>query len=464
MPFISVEFILFLLASMLVYYLLPSGRAQYFWLLAASLFYIGSYNSISVLAVSCMTGINFFLQAIYHKRKQAVFITALLLNASILLIYKIFQTSYGHSFALDGWILLGMGFYMLQFIGIWMDIHFRNTSPNNHLLSYSVGILFFSKIPSGPILSREDQLMKKGGLLKQELKSEDFWWGLQRILLGFAKKLILADRLLPFVNTVFDNGTAVNGLTIYMAPFLFTLQLYFDFSGYIDIALGAARWFGIRLPENFNVPLRSVSITDFWRRWHISLVNWLRNNVFLPTGFYFRYLKNGVFLSIAITFLVSAAWHGLSLMFFIWALFHFIYLAVEHKTRLSQISPQTPKWIKLLRIALVWHLVAIAHFFFRVKNLDQAGTLWDLLLNQNFFVPEGAHFSSWIINGGRYIETEFNFRVTLLLCVLFLLAEPWLNRKASSEKPQPFYLALIIFMICTLAIFNSGERFIYMQF
>lgn len=463
MPFNSLLYLFFLAVTALVFARLKSGKAQQIWLLLAGCLFVGYFSWASLTAILLITAGNYILMKRYNglpsqRSKNILFYSMLFLNGFLLLGYKFLQEFLGW----NEWLLLGMGFYILQHAGNWIALHFAGYDSSRQSNSYFLSVLFFPKIPSGPLLSAKDVALFQPGE-KYITREKDVVYAVNRITLGLVKKMVIADRLLPFVQEIFDKHTALSVFDIYLGSILFTVQLYADFSGYIDIALGSARLFGISLPENFQLPLRAQSVTDFWRKWHITLVAWLRNNVFQPVSFAYRKSTYGLLMAIGVTFLVSAFWHGLAITFFIWALLHFIYLTLEKKSGAAGKKGKN-FFGKLIRAVIVLNLVSVAHFFFRAGNWDGLTTLLQQLAELPPLLPEGATFKTWLINGGRYIEDTLNVRLGMLLAAAWIIFEPRINKSAKSEELNIAYSALMFFLLLSIGIFDAGERFIYMQF
>lgn len=477
MAFNSLYFPLFLVVAAVFFYATKKAVIQKWILVFASLLFASLFSVFSALALLLISVCNYFLLKRLSNEnnataKKRVYLGSILFNILLLASYKLLQEvlSYSGLRLLEGfdnskWIILGLGFYTLQVIGYFFEVYKRRATFGLSFLPFFLTLAFFSKLPAGPILNLKQAKISFTNEVVR-LKEANLSYGIQRLLLGLFKKIALADRLLPFVQAVFDSHHYVNGLTIYLAPILFTIQLYFDFSGYIDMAIGSARIFGIQLPENFNLPLRAKSISEFWRRWHITLVNWLTNYIFYPLSYRYRKLKNrGIAIAVVCTFLVSAFWHGFALTFFVWAACHFTYIILENIFKKRKTETAQSSWLKrILQVFVVWHLVAFSNVFFRSATLKNAFLLFHDLAQTPFLYAENLGFKTWVINGGQDIENEFNYRFAILLSLLFLIFERKLNRYACSEKYNIVYVTLMLVAIVALGMFNAGERFIYLQF
>lgn len=471
MHFTSPFYYIFLLVLYLLFLIARTGKYQKFLLVLGSVVFCLSFSWLSFLVVSFCGIVNYALLLQLHrssdkKSRATIYYSGLALNILILFIYKLLQVvsikaNESAGFVNDYLVMLGLGFYVLQIIGYYIEIYKRKAAFTLSFFDFYLSLFFFAKLPEGPILQMKQAFQITSGY--DTSWKHNLSYAIQRILLGVFKKVALADRLGYYVQLVFDENSYLNGLTIYLAALLFTFQLYFDFSGFIDIAIGSARLFGIHLPENFNLPLRAKSITEFWRRWHISLVSWLSQYVFYPFSFRFRkYKKWGLVVAIVITFFISAAWHGLAITFFIWALCHVLYIILEHW--LGRRKMYSGIWMKLGNVILVWHLVSFANLFFRSASLGSVAKLFSDFTQLPFLYKEGINFKTWLINGGQDIENEFNYRLSILLCLLFLVFEKKMNRFATSENYNVFFVAFMIVLIAVFGMFNTGQHFIYSQF
>lgn len=477
MAFNSLNYFALLLSLVCIYYTVKSSNSQKFLLISGSLIFISFYNLVSVFAIVFITVFNFTLLSKLNdlkknQNRKILFYTGLIFNICLLVLYKVLQAikeSY-HTKALEGfdnnrWIILGISFYILQLVGYFIEIYKREKFYTFTLTDFLLPVIFFAKVPSGPILQvKHLSSFAKDSKIKYDEGNISF--GLQRILLGLFKKVALADRLTPYVNNVFDKHAALNGINIYLAPLLFTLQVYFDFSSYIDIAIGSARLFGIKLPENFNLPLRANSITSFWRKWHITLIDWLSTYIFYPISFRYRKLKKrGLAIAVTITFLISAFWHGVALTFFIWGLLHVAYIIIENSV-LHKYTLGTKGFFRnFLHVVITWHLVSFANIFFRANTLNDVFRLFKDFRRLPFLYDDAlVSFKTWLINGGGDIEMEFNYRLSLTLIFGFILLEKKINYYAASEKYNVAFVSALLVLLIVFGMYNSGQRFIYLQF
>ncbi len=458
MSFNSPLFFIFLTAVISIHYYLPQ-RYRALLLLAGSFVFIGFHNIASLTTLVLLSIFNFYIA---KNIQRPAYLLGILINAAAILLFSYFNTAPGGfifsfsaiSFDITGFVIaLGLSFYSLQNIAYLTEIYFKHLSPEHRLSKYMLYNAFFPKIISGPVLLPAEFIPQISGF--------------NRLLLGLFKKMVIADRLFPAVHSVFDFSDKYHGLTTLAAAYLFTVQLYFDFSGYTDMALGISKMLGYNLKENFNLPLRSTSVSEFWRRWHISLISWFSNYIYYPLVYRLRnYKKMAALTGIAITFLISGIWHGTGFTFLAWAFCHAIYLGFElltKKTRAQLSEKFNNSFYKLISIFIVFNLVCFSNIFFRASSFERAIQLIKNTFT-NFF-PENLlrDFVAPLAVGGHQLD-EFNFYISIVIATLFLVFERKINRFATSEKWNMIFVVSCILMIMLFGIFNSGERFIYMQF
>jgi alginate O-acetyltransferase complex protein AlgI len=471
MEFNSFLFLFFLLTVVTLNYVL-SSRYRLSLLLFASFVFIGYFSLVSLVAVLFFSIVNFYIAQKISGR-PFLYIFALLLNISAIVLFNYFNPSMQGvdfklsviSFDIGSFIVaLGLSFYSLQNIAYVTDIYFERSTPQSSVLKYVLYNSFFPKVVSGPV-SLPNELMPQ--MTGNEPSAEMLASGINRFLMGLLKKMVIADRLFPAVHVIFDTPNNYNGLTTLAGVYLFTIQLYFDFSGYTDMALGAAKMLGYNLKENFNLSLRSTSVTEFWRRWHISLISWFSNYIYYPIVYRFRtYKKTAVFIGIIATFLVSAIWHGIGFTFLLWAFCHIIYMSFELLTKSFRINLShraSPLFYKLFSIFIVFNAVCFSNIFFRAYSAADA---FHLIKNiSSDFIPANwlRDFVAPLAQGGNLNEL-FNWITTIIITLSVLLFERWLTKKASETKINIGCLVVCVLLIMVFGVFSNAERFIYMQF
>jgi alginate O-acetyltransferase complex protein AlgI len=470
MAFNSTLFILFLVSVIIINYFI-SSRYRISFLILASFIFIGYYSIPSLFTVLFSSLFNFYIAKKIQQKRHWYYL-GLGVNISAIILFNYFNIShadYQFQFseirfdAASIVMALGLSFYSLQNISYISDIYFKRTEPVTDVTKYVLYISFFPKILSGPVLLPQEFFPQmNNGKPKANMIAS----GINLFLYGLFKKIVLADRLSYGVNAVFEGTHVHNGLATLIGIYLFTIQLYFDFSGYTDMAFGISKMLGINLKDNFKTPFRSTSISEFWRRWHISLINWFTSYIYFPVVYSLRnYATLSVFVGIALTFLVSAIWHGIGLTFILWALCHVIYIYIERIAAKSYFQNFVNlKYIgRITAILLVFNAVAFSNIFFRSHSVSKAFQLIKTVFST--FTPDNwlSDVLAPLVGGGNPIDT-FNASISLLLILLTLTFENTLERLYKTENINILLSIILLVFIMVFAIFDSGEQFIYMQF
>ena len=262
---------------------------------------------------------------------------------------------------------LGISFFTFQAIGYLVDVYLQRIKAEHNWWDYMLFVSFFPQIASGPISKARDLLPQIKS--KRELNYEQAVQGLKWILWGMFMKVVMADRIGIYVDTIFDNYEYQSGLSCWIGSMLYTLQIYGDFAGYSFMAVGVGELMGFELVNNFRRPYFSQSITEFWHRWHISLSTWLKDYVYIPLGgSHCSKIRN--YWNIFVTFLVSGIWHGANWTFIVWGMLHGLFQIVEKMLGLNKVSSTGIR--KCLRVGVTFLLVDIAWIFFRMPSLENA--------------------------------------------------------------------------------------------
>lgn len=320
-------------------------------------------------------------QADTKNRKRIVWLFALL-GLLPLLVFKYYNflndsltaglASVGLKFAMPGlnWAVpVGISFFTFQAVGYMLDVYQGKTKAEKNLLDYLLFVSFFPQVTSGPISTANELLPQIK--VTHSFDYEQGKLGLKFLLWGMFVKLVVADRLGLFVDTVYANYIHYNGGTCFVASVFYTLQIYCDFAGYSLMAIGIARTLGFNLPDNFRRPYFATSITDFWKRWHISLTRWLTQHIYIPMGGN-RCSKARNYWNIFVTFLVSGIWHGANWTFIVWGCIHGVLKVIE-KALGWQKYEGNKGFVKAIRILVTILLVNFAWIFFRMPDITSAG-------------------------------------------------------------------------------------------
>ena len=391
MSFTTPVYLVFLLVVWFLYWMLRR-RGQNILIVCGSFFFYGWWDWRFLGLLIATTGIDYLVALAMGREKNRTrrrrwLLVSLGSNLGVLGFFKyfnFFSQSFSHllgvfGLAADPMLLrlvlpLGISFYTFQALSYTIDVYRGRMEPVRDVVQYFCFISFFPHLVAGPINFAKD-------LLQQFHQDRHFDWneatdGCRQMLLGYFKKMVVADNLAPLVNTAFGNVGHATGWQLLWATYGFAFQIYCDFSGYTDIAIGSAKLFNLRLMHNFAYPYFSQSIPDFWRRWHISLTTWFREYVYISLGGN-RVSRPRQAFNIAAVFLLSGLWHGANWTFVVWGGLHgFFYLCywflVPHS---AQENESGPWFMRLIRILLTFHLVCFAWIFFRASSLSEAWTV-----------------------------------------------------------------------------------------
>ena len=361
----------------------------------------------------------------------------------------------GLKFALPGlnWAIpVGISFFTFQAVGYMLDVYHGKTKAERNLLDYVLFVSFFPQVTSGPISTANELLPQIKATHK--FNYEQGKQGLKFLLWGMFIKLVIADRLGLFVDTVYANYIHYNGATCFVASVFYTLQIYCDFAGYSLMAIGIARTLGFNLPDNFRRPYFAISITDFWKRWHISLTRWLTQHIYIPLGGN-RCSKARNYWNIFVTFLVSGIWHGANWTFIVWGCMHGVLQIIE-KALGWQKYEGNKGFIKAIRILVTFLLVNFAWIFFRMPDITSAG-----IVIGKIFTSVGTPDLT-----GLDIFSKLILFIGMAILVFKDVKDEFLPNKLTFLRKGFFRWSIYIVlfaMILTLGVLDSGQ-FIYVNF
>ncbi|MDO4546671.1 MAG: MBOAT family O-acyltransferase [Clostridia bacterium] len=483
MLFNSWQFALFFTIVLIAYYLIPKGK-RWMMLLAASYYFYMSWNPALITLMLASTAVH-YVCALYiggkgrNKRgtRKLVMIAGISFSLAILFLFKyfdFFSASAGYVAGLFGaryeplllnlTLPMGISFYTFQTFSYTIDVYRREVEPERNFFRLSLFVSYFPQLVAGPI-ERYDRLNP------QLVEEHDFDYdnvasGFIRIAIGLFKKIVVADTMAKGVDLVYQNLSDYTGLTLIVATVMFAFQIYCDFSGYSDIAMGCARCMGIKLMHNFRSPYLSRSIREFWSRWHISLSTWFRDYVYIPIGG----SRAGKFRSAAnlvATFLLSGLWHGANWTFVIWGALHAAYQIVEKALFGKRPKLDKRPWYKaVVPVCVTFILVTAAWVFFRAENLSDAAYVF-----RNMF--------SGISNPAGYITTLFaSMKIStvggvMILCEIAMLfvidAVGYRHDTVQAVRSLKWYLrwpiyALFVCVVVVMSTKSTVNEFIYFQF
>jgi alginate O-acetyltransferase complex protein AlgI len=475
MIFNSIEFLLFLPTVFVLYWLLRSFKVEFqnSLVLVASYVFYGWWDWRFLSLIAFSTVVDYFLGLKIHEarspqKRKAFLIASLLINLGILGFFKyynFFVSSFTEGLQnlgiqIDTWTLniilpVGISFYTFQTLSYSIDIYRGKIRPTKDFIAFAAFVSFFPQLVAGPI-------ERASHLLPQFLKTRRFSFkqarlGITLMVYGMFKKVVVADRLAVYVNSVFDELGNASSISLCIATVFFAFQIYCDFSGYSLIARGAAKLFGFELMVNFRRPYLAANIADFWRRWHISLSTWFRDYVYIPLGGNKvkteRYLFN-----LFVVFLVSGLWHGANWTFVVWGALHGVFQIVYSLFSMRNKSQTAESWtrtIKVINVIFVFTLVCFAWIFFRAENVQQAFYTIHKILQFDLSLNLVQ-----ITAGLGPLNLALSVFAVLLLFASYLLPEQ-LNFKKSYQ--HIIFSSVAILLIISMGV-NEKTDFIYFQF
>ena len=491
MLFNSLHFVIFLPIVVALYFSIPQ-RYRWALLLVASYYFYMAWKPGYALLIVTSTLIDYVASRMIGKSgskaaRRGWLIASLLTNFGLLFIFKYYNFLSGSlqgisslfplPFALprSDWLLpVGISFYTFQTVSYTIEVYRGNQKPEKHLGYFALYVSFFPQLVAGPI-------ERPGNLLPQfrqqtRLEYGPVTNGLKLMAWGMFKKVVIADRLAQFVDPVYNDPSSFTGPAFILATTCFAIQIYCDFSGYSDIAIGAARILGINLMRNFRQPYLANSVADFWKRWHISLSTWFRDYVYIPLGGN-RVSVPRWHLNILIVFLVSGLWHGANWTFIIWGAIHGSFfvlhrLAAPLRRRVvgSLRLDRRPRLHRVIQIALTLSLVNFAWIFFRANSLSDAcyivGHLmsgWSAVLN-----PAGLSDLTYAVLGDRsYKFVGLLMSIWTVLIVAMFLVERY-EQPLGMFKTRPWWVRWPAYwaMLSAILVLGAFEQspFIYFQF
>lgn len=483
MLFNSFEFIVFLPIVFLLYWFMSRERRwQNLLVVAASYLFYGwwDWRFLFLIAFTsfCSFGSGLLLEHYDGRRRYQQLVSAMNIVVNLIVLglfkyYNFFVENMDHilssilGYHLD-WVTMeiilpvGISFYTFQALSYTIDVYQKKLPATHDIVEFFAYISFFPQLVAGPI-------ERATNLLPQFQRSRQFDYakavdGCRQILWGFFKKLVIADNCAMLVNEYWGQYQTMSSVSLFVLGVLFTIQIYCDFSGYSDIAIGCARLFGFNLMRNFNFPYFSRSIPEFWRRWHISLTTWFRDYIYFPLGGS-RCEKWKIIRNVYIVWAISGLWHGANWTFVCWGLFHATLLAIYNILGINTKYKNTigSAWggyfltaKEMVQVAITFFFAVIGWIIFRAESIAQAVDYLSLMFTNPFFAPHPIH------------------RDNIKLFIVLLLTVEWLQRNKQHALQLPTtglfkyaafrYLIYATIMILIIAYTGEVQTFIYFQF
>ena len=488
MLFNSLDFLIFFPIVTILYFLLPQ-KLRWVMLLAAScifyMFFVPVYILILLftIIIDYISGI--YIERLQDKKKKLFLVISILANVGVLFVFKYFNFFNENmayiarllhwNYPIENlWILLpiGLSFHTFQSLSYVIEVYRGHQKAERHFGIYALYVMFYPQLVAGPIERPQNMLHQFYEYHRFDYRRVTS--GLKLMAWGFFKKVVIADRLALFVNQVYNNSSEYTGWTLVIATVFFSFQIFCDFSGYSDIAIGAAQVMGFKLMTNFRRPYMSKSVAEFWRRWHISLSTWFKDYVYVSMGGN-RVSKPRWMVNLVITFLISGLWHGANWTYVIWGGLNGLFQVISYMTRnvrrrvTGALGLGKLPWLHwILQAAFTFILVSFTWIFFRANNMAD-------VVHIISHIPEGL-LDAGVIKGqlaelGSLGFDKYYFILSFILIIIMegihLLEESGKNMwEIISTKPAIVrYTAyyILILTILLLGEFGSNE-FIYFQF
>ncbi|HEY0908366.1 MAG TPA: MBOAT family O-acyltransferase [Candidatus Paceibacterota bacterium] len=481
MSFVDIRFLVFFPLVLIANFLTPA-RFRWIVLLAASYFFYMSWKPEYGLILLAITVLDFVSALMIgksdsHAKRKAWLMVSLVGNIGLLFVFKYFNfifdsiSSVFHAFGSDTSLPLlnlllpiGISFHVFQSISYTIDVYMRRVEPVNHFGKFALYVAFFPQLVAGPI-------ERPKTLLPQFFEDRRFNPELARrgahlMAWGFFKKLVIADNLAPLVNAAFATPADFPGPTLALAAALFAYQIYCDFSGYTDIARGAANILGYELVLNFNRPYASGSVGEFWKRWHISLSSWFRDYVYIPLGGN-RGSASRTRSNLLATFLLSGLWHGANWTYVIWGGINGVYLVIENALAKRGITIGK----SLFSVPLTFILICVTWVFFRAETVSGAVSI---LARIPTGIPEFLSSLTSIDAMRHVLAMDYGLQALLIgvLGIIFMETVDFFRSRgivharlstASAPARYALYVAFAIALVCA-GSFGGAHQFIYFQF
>lgn len=482
MFFNSIDFAIFLPIVFTLYWFVTNNnlKVQNFLIVIASYLFYGwwDWRFLSLIIFSTIVDFTVGLQLKKEKiqlKRKALLCTSIIVNLGLLGFFKyynFFLENFITAFSFFGTEIkanslniilpVGISFYTFQTLSYTFDVYKKKLDPTNNFIAFAAFVSFFPQLVAGPI-------ERATNLLPQFYSRRIFNYskaidGMRQILWGLFKKVVIADNCAEFANQIFNNSEDMNGSSLVLGAIFFTFQIYGDFSGYSDIAIGTSKLFGFNLMQNFAFPYFSRDIAEFWRRWHISLSTWFRDYLYIPLGGSRGSTKLKLRNTFAI-FLVSGFWHGANWTFIVWGALNAIYftpllLTAKNRKNIGVVSSGKffPSFKEAIMIFRTFGLIVIAWIFFRAENITHAvGYISDMFSLSIFEVP----------NFSNRLQA-----IKIILIVLIFLMVEWIGREGEygiqsidSRLKKPNRWCVYYILIFAVLMYGGKEQeFIYFQF
>lgn len=466
MLFNSIEFLIFFPAVTVLYFLFPHRFRWLHLLIASCIFYIAylpAYILILFLLIIIDYGAGLWIEKTRHKKLWLILSIAA--NIGLLGFFKYYNffaaninDLSGSALLLHRWVLpIGLSFHTFQSLSYTIEVYRGNQRAERHLGYYALYVMFYPQLVAGPI-------ERPGHLLPQlrarhHFSMQHLYEGLRLMAWGFFKKTVIADRLAEYVDAVFRDTASMNAANIWLGVIFFAIQIYADFSGYCDIALGSARCMGFDLAINFNRPYQALNVREFWRRWHISLSSWFRDYVYIPLGGNRKGLARKNF-NILLTFILSGLWHGAGWTFLIWGFLHGLYVLIYDGFKRVIGSTKRHRVLSWVITAVA---ICFAWIFFRAPSLADALLVIQKASDLNGFTIDSINQVTTVSVQYGHFTMLFILLVTIYMFGIEKYSNPVLTNLNNRKVADIFIFTTSLLLIIFYGVFHKTS-FIYFQF
>ena len=476
MLFNSIDFVIFFIVVTTVYFLI-AHKYRWLLLLVSSCYFYMSFVPIYILILGFTIIIDYFagifLETSAGKKRKLFLIGSLIANIGVLAVFKYYNflndnisvllhgAGYKNPIPYLSILLpIGLSFHTFQAMSYTIEVYRGNQRAERHFGIYALYVMFYPQLVAGPIERPQNLLHQFYD--KHEFDYDRVVDGLKQMLWGLFKKIVIADRLAIYVNVVYGRYETHSGLTLLMATIFFSFQMYCDFSGYSDIAIGAARVMGFKLMTNFNRPIFAKSTGEFWKRWHISLSTWFKDYLYFPLGGN-RVPISRLYINLFIVFVISGLWHGANWTFIVWGAINGFYLIFGLVTKKYRDKFNTmigldkyPALHTFIQVITVFILVCLVRVFFRAKSIQEAV----------FILKKIFSFSGPVWFDGTSMVV-MSFTAIIILLIVELKMEYYKGNFSLFNNEnriiRKLSYAVLIIMILLFGVFDGGQ-FIYFQF
>jgi alginate O-acetyltransferase complex protein AlgI len=472
MLFNSIEFLIFFPIVTFLYFILPHQWRWLHLLIASCIFYmffipVYIFILLFTIVVDYFAGI--YIERSTGRKRKFFLIMSIVANVGVLAVFKYYNFFIENirvvfsSIGEQPWSFLniilpiGLSFHTFQAMSYTIEVYRGNQKSERHFGIYALYVMFYPQLVAGPI-ERPQNLLHQFRE-KHSFEIERVYSGLRLMLWGLFKKVVIADRLSIYVDAVYSNPSSHPPLNLGLATFFFAIQIYCDFSGYSDIAIGSAKVMGFDLMTNFKRPYFATNIQDFWKRWHVSLSSWFKDFVYIPLGGN-RISAKRMFLNIAIVFLLSGLWHGANWTFILWGAVHAVFtiLYLLYKRGIAPVF-NVPS---LVAGAITFICVCFSWIFFRAASVSEA-----FLIIKKLFTFDIHSYNTYVVTADHRAFGSFWVLFSLLTILLLILNDKiqnvFQNRFHRRATADVLYHSFVFFLVLSFGVFQK-QSFIYFQF